>query len=294
MLQDAFLKRIQLQLYPNRKGIYEEICFPLRWHPQNHENPHTFIEKAMGKQLNLNVEDKNFSLGINMVVSRVADKILNKFKEEMIADEFRVDQINQRGQPQDRGQTPYGVTYRWLWEKKFPRMAWDLAKEVAVPVRDQMEMIPYDQPVPDPDERVIITRIPKEETLQKGKDYRLKLNLYDTGYLLLINENVNGEKFLISPSKAYAEIPSCRLTEPLYLPPDDDKHRGPLAFDTEEELFLAIVTDKEVKLSWINEKYYNEDVSLNEQRLLEIFEKVGKMSDYKAYKRFFWIKAQAD
>lgn len=295
MLKDAFLELIQLQLYPKREGTYQEICFPLRWHPQNNEESHTFIEKAMGKQLNLNVEDKNFSLGIDTVVSRVAYKIRDKFNEEMTADGFFVEETNQKGQPKDKSKTPYGVTYRWLWEKKFPRMAWDIAKEVAVPT-DKMEMIPYDEEIPDPEERVAIEHIPKEETLEMGKKYRLKLNLRDKGYLILITEDAKEKKFLISPSTAYAEIPFCSLTQPLYLPPNDDsKYRAPLKFDTEEELFIAIVTNEEVELSCItNKKYRNENIPLPDKDLLKIFEKVIKIPDCEVYKRSFFINAMAD
>lgn len=282
MLQDKFLEQIKQQLYPRRRETYQELCFPLRWHPQNVTQSQGFIEEQMRKQLNVNIQ------GISQIISRVAYQIWEIFQEEMTADGFQLENTNQQGQPRNENQSPYRVTYKWLWEKKFPRMAWELAKEVAEPVKDELEMIPYEIPIPQ-DNRIITTHIPREETLQKEKDYRLKMNLPHTGYLLLINESANGDKFLISPSKAYAEIPSCRLSQPLFFPPDNDTHRAPLAFGTEKELFLAIVTKEEIKLSWINEDYRNEDVDLNEQHLFEIFQEVGKLSDFQVFQRSFGV-----
>ncbi len=282
MLQDKFLEQIKQQLYPRRRETYQELCFPLRWHPQNFTQSQGFIEEEMRKQLNRNIE------GISQIISRVAYQIWEIFQEEMTADGFKLERTNQQGQPRNEDQSPYRVTYKWLWEKKFPRMAWDLAKEVAEPVKDELEMIPYEIPIPQ-DNRIITTHIPREETLQKEKDYRLKLNLPHTGYLLLINESANNNKYLISPSKAFAEIPSCRLSQPLFFPPDNDRHRAPLAFGTEKELFLAIVTDREIKLSWINEDYLNEDVELDKQRLFEIFQEVGKLSDCQVFQRSFGV-----
>ncbi|MTJ23870.1 hypothetical protein FJR06_22170 [Dolichospermum sp. UHCC 0352] len=282
MLQDKFLEQIKQQLYPRRRETYQELCFPLRWHPQNVTQSQGFIEEQMRKQLNVNIQ------GISQIISRVAYQIWEIFQEEMTADGFQLENTNQQGQPRNENQSPYRVTYKWLWEKKFPRMAWDLAKEVAEPVKDELEMIPYEIPIPQ-DNRIITRHIPREETLQKEKDYRLKMNLPHTGYLLLINESANGDKFLISPSKAFSQIPSCRLSQPLFFPPDNDTHRAPLAFGTQKELFLAIVTKEEIKLSWINEDYRNEDVDLNEQHLFEIFQEVGKLSDFQVFQRSFGV-----
>ncbi|MEA5530860.1 DUF4384 domain-containing protein [Dolichospermum sp. UHCC 0684] len=282
MLQDKFLEQIKQQLYPRRRETYQELCFPLRWHPQNVTQSQGFIEEQMRKQLNGNIE------GISQIISRVAYQIWEIFQEEMTADGFQLENTNQQGQPRNENQSPYRVTYKWLWEKKFPRMAWELAKEVAEPVKDELEMIPYEIPIPQ-DNRIITRHIPREETLQKEKDYRLKMNLPHTGYLLLINESANGDKFLISPSKAFSQIPSCRLSQPLFFPPDNDRHRAPLAFETEKELFLAIVTKEEIKLSWINEDYRNEDVDLYEQHLFKIFQEVGKLSDCQIFQRSFGV-----
>jgi hypothetical protein len=282
MLQDKFLEQIKQQLYPRRRETYQELCFPLRWHPQNVTQSQGFIEEQMRKQLNVNIQ------GISQIISRVAYQIWEIFQEEMTADGFQLENTNQQGQPRNENQSPYRVTYKWLWEKKFPRMAWDLAKEVAEPVEDELEMIPYEIPIPQ-DNRIITRHIPREETLQKEKDYRLKMNLPHTGYLLLINESADGNKCLISPSKAFSQIPSCRLSQPLFFPPDNDTHRAPLAFGTEKELFLAIVTDKEIKLSWINEDYRNEDVDLYEQHLFKIFQEVGKLSDCQIFQRSFGV-----
>jgi len=49
------------------------------------------------------------------------------------------------------------------------------------------------------------------------------------------------------------------------------------------------VTEQEIKLSWINEDYRNEDVELDEQRLFEIFQEVGKLSDCQIFQRIFRV-----
>ncbi|AFZ56756.1 hypothetical protein ACOWPH_00025 [Anabaena sp. PCC 7938] len=282
MLQDKFLEQIKQQLYPRRRETYQELCFPLRWHPQNVTQSQGFIEEEMRKQLNVNIQ------GISQIISRVAYQIWEIFQEEMIADGFQLEKTNQQGQPRNEDQSPYRVTYKWLWEKKFPRMAWDLAKEVAEPVEDEIKMIPYDDDNSKVD-RIMEDYIPKEETLQKKTKYRLKMNLDATGYLLLINESANGKKYLISPSKCFAEIPCYPLSQPLYLPPDNKNNRAPFGFNTEKELFLAIITKQEINLSWINENYTNKDIPLTEQRLLEIFQEVGKLSDFQVFQRMFRV-----
>lgn len=176
-----------------------------------------------------------------------------------------------------------------VMDKKFPRVAWDLAVKTATLVtEDTLSLCDYHQPITVED-RISTRVIPQEELLYKNTDYRLRLNLDSGGNLLLINQSADGNKYLIAPSKAFAEIPVTVINHILYLPPDKKANRAPISFETEKELFLGIVTTEEIKLSWIAEDYRNEDVELNEMRLEEIFQEVGKLSNCQVFQRGFRV-----
>jgi hypothetical protein len=125
------------------------------------------------------------------------------------------------------------------------------------------------------------------------ESYQLHINLLSRDkYLLLINESVEGEFYLISPSKAFADIPYTILSEGLYLPPDDDKkERAPFfRFNTiGNEYFLAIVTEQPIELSWIKLESDPRDIILNQERLEEIFIKIGQQSNSEVFYRLFKV-----
>ena len=133
MLEDKFLELIGQQLYPEAKGTHEELCFPLRWHPNNKGKTGRFIAKEMARKLNLpSFKSENMS----PIISRVAYQIWEKFQDEMKADGCILENNGIRGQPRNKALSPHLITYDWLWEKKFPRMKLDLDQQKAFSVQD--------------------------------------------------------------------------------------------------------------------------------------------------------------
>ena len=281
LLQEAFLNRILQQLDIDSK-IYSSL-FTLRYHPKNQA-------AKLGEIATLIKGDKiNFEEdSINTYAARVNDKILKVFKTEMEQDEIDVNSI--LNNPRGNRIFPYELTYQWLWKKKFSRMGWELAKEIASPAVEELDMI-----------NIETTKgmILKKDTffpdynncIELENHYRLLINLpISNKYLLLINESVEGKKYLLSPSKGFANIPHTILSEGLYLPPDDQKkgRAKSLQYGTEgEEYFGVIVTEQPIDLSWVNSESDPIDLILNQQRLEEIFIKVGQQSNSEVfYKRF--------
>jgi len=282
LLQEAFLNRILQRL-----DIDSEICsslFTLRYHPKNQAATLRGIAQSIKIDYKIYFEENS----INTYAARVNDKILKVFKTEMEQDKIDVNSIlnNSRG----NRVFPYELTYQWLWKKKFSRMGWELAKEIASPAVEELNMIFIETT-----KRLNLnedTFFPDDDNcIELEKPYRLLINLpISNKYLLLINESVEGEKYLLSPSKAFANIPHTILSEGLYLPPDDQKKGRAkfLGYETEgEEYFGVIVTEQPIDLSWVNSESDPRDLILNQQRLEEIFIKVGQQSNSEVfYKRF--------
>jgi hypothetical protein len=280
LLQKKFLEVILEELH-FRGGIASSL-FKLRYDPNNHNLTLPEIAKRIIQDEKQVFEES----GINPIAARVTKKITETFKQEMQQDgiEFFENSSHQ-------------LTYQWLWEKKFPRIAWELSKTLAVYAVAELKMINLET---ERGTRKLDTgdnNMYKDNNhyIQLGISYRLQINLPYTGKnILLINEDGEGDKFLICPSKAFAEVPYTLLSDGLILPPDEQRpgRAKSLKFLTEgEEYFLAIVTEKPIELSWVNWESPARDIELNKERLEEIFIKVGQQSDSQVfYKRFQVVK----
>lgn len=168
--------------------------------------------------------------------------------------------------------------------------SWELAKHTAIYALEKLKMI--DIKIGEEIRGLDKGEIPNDDShcIKLGQPYRLYINLpYIGKNLLLINEDAEGNKYLICPSKAFAGVPYSLLSEKLYLPPNDQKPGRAKSFKflTEgEEYFLAIVTEETIELSWVNEECFARDIDLNKERLEEIFMKVNRQTNT----RFFYKK----
>ncbi|MFB2768334.1 hypothetical protein ACE1AT_03435 [Pelatocladus sp. BLCC-F211] len=277
-LQKKFLETI-LQQLPFKGGI-ASCLFRLRYNPNNHNLTLTEIAQRIIKDEKQVFEES----GINPIAARVTKKITETFKQEMQRDGIDVLE-----------NPDYQLTYQWLWEKKFPRMAWELSRNIALYALEELKMI-------DIETRRETRRLdldgeipPDNHDIKLGQRYRLQINFpYIGKSILLINEDGEGNKFLICPSKAFAEVPYTLLSEGLHFPPDDQKpgRAKSLKFLTEgSEYFLALVTEKPIELSWVNWESPAKDIKLNRERLEEIFIQVGQQSGSQVfYKKFKVVK----
>jgi hypothetical protein len=121
-----------------------------------------------------------------------------------------------------------------------------------------------------------------------NKPHYLWVNLPENGqYLLLINETVEGNFYLFSPSRAFAYVPYTKLSEGLRLPPSEGLARFFQYDAVGDEYFLAIVTEQPIELSWVNWESDPTDIILNQERFEEIFIKLGQQGNSEVfYKRF--------
>jgi hypothetical protein len=213
-LQEKFLEDLTKQLFPpHQHSEVQKLCFQLRFHPSNWNNvEHTQIAAQISKQLNGGFSESS----INPTVGDVVKKVKDKFEAQMQADGVEVEKLNPgRGKPKE---SPWQIVNKWLWEIEFPRRGWQLSKEMAVCAIEQLQMKPM--VAADGNRNLDLEGIPDvtEGTIRKGEGYKLQVDLQSEGYLLLINEGVNGEKYCICPSRAFALPEPLFLATPLYLP----------------------------------------------------------------------------
>ena len=75
---------------------------------------------------------------INATVTKVAKKVKLAFEAEMI-NVIDPQEKGERGHP-NGDRSPYELVYKWLWEKKFPREGWKLAKKIAIYGGERLKM----------------------------------------------------------------------------------------------------------------------------------------------------------
>ncbi len=287
-LQEKFLEDLTEQLFPSRQySEVQKLCFQLRFHPSNWNNvEHSQIAAQISKQLNGGFSESS----INPTVGEVVKKIKEKFEAQMQADGVEIEKLNPgRGKPKE---SPWEIVYKWLWETEFPRRGWQLSKKMAACATEQLQMKPL--VVTDGNRNLDLEGIPEvtEGTIRKGKRYKLQVDLRSEGYLLLINEGVNGEKYCICPSRAFALPEPLFLRSPLYLPLEEAIARDVgLRFKAVgEEYFLAILTEKPLSLSWVRPDAHPKDIVVDDKRLQEIFKLLGKQHNSQVFYKTFGVK----
>jgi hypothetical protein len=299
LLQEAFLNWI-LQNTGLIKNKDHSCLFQLLYNPKNQDKKRSEIVEIMKDKHDIYYTEAT----INEYAKRIRRIMVDVFKQAMIDDglELSVNLITtkyeNKGRPQNSIE-PHQVTYQWLWEKKFPRMGWELAKEVAAPACDKLTMLDIEnfevekshgssERGPVMNGTVIKPEPDKDNYIYLNKPHYLWVNLPENGqYLLLINETVEGNFYLFSPSRAFAYIPYTKLSEGLRLPPSEGLARFFQYDAVGDEYFLAIVTEQPIELSWVNGESDPTDIILSQERLEEIFIKLGQQGNSEVfYKRF--------
>jgi hypothetical protein len=105
------------------------------------------------------------------------------------------------------------------------------------------------------------------------------------------NGGVNGEKYCICPSRAFALPEPLFLRSPLYLPVEEAIARNVgLSFKAVgEEYFLAIVTEQPLNLSWVRPDSKPRDIVVDDKRLHEIFNLLGKQHNSQVFYKTFEV-----
>ncbi len=284
-LQEKFIEEMTGVLFSGSKASEaQRLCFQLRFHPRNCGKEHPKIGEEMKQKLNGGFKEDS----IFPMVSDVVQKVRGKFEDNMKADGVPVDKLNAgKGRPQ--GTSPWEIVYHWLWETEFPRRGWALSTQIATCALEELQM----QPVAEDTRRDWEDDIPEVcgNTIQKGKPYRLQVELQQQGCLLLINQGVSGTKYLLCPSKAFAPVCEIGTAAPMALPQKEALKKTPLTFGAAgDEFFLAIVTEQPLQLSWVRPECHPKDeIDISDERLREIFQKVAQQPSCQVFYKTFAV-----
>lgn len=281
-IHDAYLEKISREL---KLPSQEKDCFLYRWHPRNQGKKTATVAKQL-KDIYPAIETC-----FTTITANVGKKIISHYRLPGVED----------------GRKRFEETYRWLWETKFVTEAWNFCKTQAVYHSLAMKM----KPITDIDRYAELDEIPEEDTIQliQKQRYRLTVDFSEVlsemnskAYLLLMSEDSQGIKQIFSPSKPYAEIPVTAITanQAISIPPpvttDAEKKfraRSLKYSDLGKEYFLAIITPQPLELSWVKPEIPGKkQVTLDEERVKEIFTKLSQQPEARAfYKEFEVIEA---
>jgi len=287
-LQEKFIEDLTEQLFPPRqRSEVQKLCFQLRFHPINWNDKHGQIADKISKKLN----DGFSKLSINSTVTDVVKKVKDKFEVQMRADGVDTEKLIrvQQGTPSASEESPWELVYKWLWEKEFPRRGWEFSKEMAIYADEKMQMEPLFMEEDCRDLDFSDNLDIGERTIQKGKEYRLQLNLQQSGYLLLINQGVSGSKYGICPSWRYHPDGQLLSSIPMAVPNEKGLANFLRYNAVGDEYFLAIVTEQPLKLSWARPNSKPNDIAINEGRLHEIFKQVGQQQNCQVFYKTFEV-----
>jgi hypothetical protein len=291
-LQNVFLEEIAEQIFSRSRSVNIQLsCFFLRFDPLNQ----TLSNKELAIEINRRYE-KQFPIdSFGGTLAEVIKKLKIEFGERMQADGVDTNRLNHgRGQP-PKGQAPWEIIYKWLWEKKFSREGWQLSKKIAILTKEQIQMIEIESVFEDSRE---LTLDPYEiespqKPLQKGKKYKLRINFQQGGYLLLLNEGEKGSKYCLCPSIVYAPNTQLSLTQSLEIPQESAYAKSLKFNEVGQEYFLAIITHQPLSLSWVDSDRNPTDpitlalIKADDDRLKEIFIKLGQQGESQVfYKKF--------
>lgn len=282
---EKFLSEIagELKTQPGY-NIREEVFFPLRYaknRPLTVQH-RTIAEKFMPQDPRLGPGD--YAAAIGTTSQNVLRAIVNKYKEEMTADEVDVN-ILLNGQKGQGG--IWRTAYEWLWEQKYPRWleanSWDILREKAkspaswIQFKTNEEVAqlgvyrgPILPPAPPAVQKNTAT-IPANQSLWMVIDLD-----FSKSPVLLLNRSQDGE-CLLCPSSAYA--PNAIMEEPpLLLPQKDswaalDEEKTNFKFDKlGKEEFLAIVLKQPLNLPWLTPREDEGLIEWNGERIMDLFD----------------------
>ncbi|MDV2998280.1 MAG: hypothetical protein N4J56_007985 [Chroococcidiopsis sp. SAG 2025] len=291
-LQNVFLEKIAERIFSKSRALNVQLsCFLLRFDPLNQ----TRSNKELAIKINRQYE-KQFPIdSFGGTLAEVIKKLKIEFENEMRIDRIELSGLNHgRGQP-PKGQAPWEIIYKWLWKKKFSREGWQLSKKIAVFTKEQMQMVEIKSILEDTRELTLDPDeiVSTEQTLQIGKKYKFRINFQQEGYLLLLNESNRGNKYCLCPSIIYAPNTQLSLANPLEIPQANAYAKSLKFSEVGQEYFLAVITHQPFSLSWINSDRSPTDpitlalINIDEDRLKEIFVKLGQQSESQVfYKKF--------
>ena len=290
-LEDYFTQEISEQIFSGRNfSKVQSLCFVLRFNPQNQSSSNkelgAEIRKSYDPQFNVN------SFGTTL--GETIDKLKVKFEPEMERDLVPLDKLNPgRGKP-PRGEAPWEIIYRWLWGKKFLREGWQLCQKIGVLAESQLQMIGMRYLSDDKRGMYLDEEDLKspEPPLYVGEKYLLQADFPEEGHLLLINQSAEGDRYCLCPSIIYAPDSELSIDESFSIP-QSKAYAKSLKFNrVGQEYFLAIITPKPIDLSWVRDRIDPislDLVKLNDERVMEIFLKLGQQGRSQVYYKTFQV-----
>jgi len=280
-IQQKYLETLSEDIFEEYKGTISEKeirWFNLRYAPENKNLSHTEIAKKMF--------DRDSE--IELIDSHVVNKIRLKFSKEMKEDGTNIDDLILNNKPL------YPATYKWIWEEKFPRDGWSLLKKTItsdIGNERRIRLNPRSQRGPNIKKSI-------NPTINENVEYSIEINSQYDGYLLLINEDEKGDKYLLLPSKRFKrdnELTRISSTRSMFLDNEFLVFSGDFSGNG-YEYFVAIVTESLMDLSTITHDFCdNKTVNLNDEDIVElnkkdikmIFQEIGKQSNSIAFDKIY-------
>ena len=298
-LQTKFLEELIQQIFPKRSASeFQQECFRFRFHPDNwHLN-----NQQIGKQVRKKLTTKP-SITFEKALSEAIEKLKQVFAPEIKADAVEIQKSKSKSSEEKKAS--WQMIYNWLWENKFSREGWLLAQKIATSATKQLRMIYYSEDKIDPARDLLLDNDPDrdlfldeieipQQIIQQGQQYRLKIDLQQEGYLLLIDQSVSDQKYCICPSRLYTLNRQFSTNQSIYLPYEYGEIKCFRFNNIGEEYFLAIVTKYPLNLPWVRSDYSPDSiidyVKIDEERLQEIFRQIGKQSDSQVFYTKFKIE----
>lgn len=282
--QNSFLEELIEQIFPYLGEIdLQQDCFHYRFHPQNREISNLQVVSDIQKS----VEHKFSIEQFEQILTQVIHRLVNVLKDELLADGVNIQAFNHESTSENKDS--WKPVFDWLWSVKFPREGWRLLTETALEYSDKFKMESSSNFRDLKLNKALLT----PENIKKEHQYYLKINLSQNGYLLLINQGVSGDRYCICPSKLYTFNQQVKLDQTIRLPLDNSPEKALVFSDIGEENFWAIITKRSLNLSWIKSNYNPEDiinyVQIDDSRLREIFQLIGKQYDTLVYSTKFIV-----
>ncbi|MEO0924245.1 MAG: hypothetical protein AAFY63_00060 [Cyanobacteria bacterium J06643_13] len=313
-LATTFLNQIANEIFIDN-ALVQEWTFKYRFNPDYKDCPHSYSQRIdCDREPQQNIADLitkeiggDYQNSITQQIGAVVQKIYQTHQVEMEQDGITEDRLRGRRGGGRGENAPWRVTYRWLWNNKYPRWSqdyiWDSWKEQAENSKDWIQFSDREEigdcfseeyaargmvrPAPEP-----------KETLPIDTPLNLAIDIDSPGsYMLLFNRGQNKEKdkitkYLVAPSQAFA--PSYELASEATLMPQKDSmmHEHGIMFDTEsEEEYLGIVIEDPLNLPWLNPDPENPVLEWQGKHLTELWDKLHRQGNWQVFYRDFKVVA---
>ncbi|KST65218.1 hypothetical protein [Mastigocoleus testarum] len=302
-LSEIFLNHIADEIFSGN-ALVQECTFKHRFNPDNKNYPHKYEDKAGSERKpKKNIADLvakkiggDYQSSIAQHIAEVIKKIYKTYQEEMEQDGITQSQLQgTRGRMSSNEDAPWEITYKWLWEDKYPHWLqdyiWDSWKQQA---QTNKKWIRFSEITLEYSSKgMVIPQAPSKETLPVDTPLSLEIDVDSPGsYLLLFNrgQDIQGNttKYLVAPSQAIA--PNYQLVDKANLMPQQGAMLEDIKFNAEgKEEYIGILIDNALDLPWLNPDPENPALEWEGKHLNEVWKLLQSKDNWQVFYRDFEV-----